>query len=131
MRIVAIMLFLLFPAVAAAQSPNMQGVDMGKMMQAMQEMQQCMVKVDQGELRKLEQETKEKEAEFRALCEKGERDKAQEEAIKFSKKMMANPALVQMKECGEITKDFVPEGAMEEQDETFDPSKDHVCDDMN
>ena len=131
MRIVAIMLFLLFPGVAAAQNPNMQDVDMGKMMQAVQEMQQCMVKVDQRELRKLEQETKEMEAEFRALCGQGERDKAQKEAIRFSKKMMMNPTLMQMKECGEITKGFVPEGAMEEQDETFDSSKDHVCDDMN
>jgi hypothetical protein len=128
---IGMMLFLLFPVVAAAQNPNMQNIDMEKMMQAVQEMQQCMAKVDQGELKKLEQETEEMEAEFRTLCEQGKRDKAQNEAIKFSKKLMTNPTLMQMKECAEITKGFVPEGAMEGDDEIFDPSKDHVCDDMN
>jgi len=130
MRIIVILLFLMLPVIAAAQNPNMQDIDMEKMMQAMQEMQQCMTRVDQGELRKLEKETEGMEAELRSLCEQGKRDKAQEEAITFSKKMIKNPTLIQMKECGEIIKDFVPEGTMEE-DEIFDPSKGHVCDDMN
>lgn len=131
MRIITILLFLLFPVVAAAQNPNMQNVDVEKMMQKMQEMQQCMAKVDQDELRKLQQEAREMEAEFRVLCKQGERDKVQKEAIKFSKKMMTNPAMKKMKECGEITKGLVPEGAKEDKDEYFDPSKGHVCDDMN
>ena len=126
------LLCVLFPVAAAAQNqnPNMQGMDMGKLMQAMEEMQQCMAKVDQEELRKLEAEGEEMERELRKLCEQGNRDKAQKEAIKYSKKMMKNPALVQMKECTEITKGLMPEGSMpEEEDFGFDPSRDgHVCD---
>lgn len=132
MKSIVMLLCLLFPVAAAAQNPNMQGVDMQKLMQAMQEMQQCMAKVDKEELRKLEQESDEMEMELRKLCEEGKRDKAQDKAIKYSKKIMKNPALVQMKECGEITKGLMPEGSMPEQEEEFDfdPSKGHVCDDM-
>ena len=63
-----------------------------------------------------------------------QKKKAQKKAIAFSKEMMKNPALVQMKKCGEMTKGLVPEGSMpqmEEEDFGFDPSKGHVCDDMN
>ena len=130
MKIIVAVLCLLFPVAAVAQNPNMQGVDMGKMMQMMQEMQQCMEKVDQEELRKLEQESEEMEAELKALCEKGKRKKAQNKAIKYSKKMMKNPALVQMKKCGEITKGLVPEGSSPSKsfEDEFDFSNKHVCD---
>ena len=130
MKSIAILLFMLFPVVAAAQDQN----DMAKMMQALQEMQQCMAKVDQEELRKFEQESEKMETKLKTLCGQGNRDEAQNVAIKFGKKMMTNPALVQMKECGEMAQGFVPEGAMggaEGMDEIFDPSKSHVCDNMD
>lgn len=129
MRIFVTILCLLFPVTAAAQNPNMEGVDMGKMMQLMQEMQQCMAKVDQAELRKLEAESEKMSEELKALCEKGKRDKAQKKAIKYSKKMMKNPALVQMQKCGEITKGLIPQGAEQPSlQEEFDFSNKHVCD---
>lgn len=127
MKSIFIMLFVLFPVVAAAQNQN----DMGKMMQALQEMQQCMAKVDQEELRKVEQESEKMEANVRALCAQGKRDQAQNEAIKFGKKIMKNPTLIQMKVCGEKAKGFVPEGTIEGMDGTFDTSESHVCDNMN
>ena len=131
MKVLVTLLCLLFPVAAAAQSPNMQGVDMNKLMQAMQEMQECMAKVDQGELQKLEAEGEEFSREIEELCKQGKRDKAQKKAIKYSKQIMKNPALKQMKECGEITKGLMPEGSMPEQEEYgFDPSDGHVCDDM-
>lgn len=131
MRIIAIVLFVLFPIIAFAQSTNMQNMNAGNMGNMMQEMQKCMSKVDQEEIKKLEQETDRMEAKFRTLCEQGKKDEAQEEAIKFGKKMMNNSAMVQMKECSEIAKRFVPKGAMKDDDETFDPEKHHVCDDIN
>jgi protein tyrosine phosphatase (PTP) superfamily phosphohydrolase (DUF442 family) len=127
MKSFIIMLFMLFPVVATAQNQN----DMGKMMQALQEMQQCMAQVDQEELRKFEQESEKMEANVRALCAQGKRDQAQNEAIKFGEKMMTNPTLIQMKECGEKAKGLVPEGTIEGRDDAFDPSESHVCDNIN
>ncbi len=130
MKIIVTVLCLLFPVAAVAQSPNMQGMDMGKFMQAMQEMQQCMAKVDRAELEKLEGKGEEFSREIKELCDQGKRDKAQKKAIKYSKEMMENPALKQMRKCTEITKDLMPEGS-EGADESFDydPEKDgHVCD---
>lgn len=129
-KIIVIALCFLFPVAVAAQNqnPNMQGKDMEKLMQAMQ---QCMEKVDQEELRKLEEEGEKFEREIRELCAQGKRDKAQKQAIRYSKMMKKNPTLIQMKECGEIAKGLMPEGSMPEQEEfDFDPSKEHVCDDM-
>jgi len=131
MKSIVIILFILFPVIATAQNQNMQSIDTEKMMQALQEMQQCMTKVDQEELRKFGQESEKMEARLQALCNRGDRDKAQNEAIKFSKKMMTNPTLIQMKECSEMAKGFVPQGTMEGMDEPFDPSKKHVCDNIN
>jgi hypothetical protein len=101
------------------------------MIQAIQKMQQCMATIDQGELKKLEQKAEEIDTELRDLCGQGERGQAQAEAVKFSKKMKHNPVLIQMNECSEITKGFVPEGTMKKRGELFDPSNGHVCDGMD
>ncbi|SEA80155.1 hypothetical protein SAMN05660420_03233 [Desulfuromusa kysingii] len=127
MKSIVILLFLLFPVVAAAQDQP----DMGKMMEALQEMQQCMATVDQEELRIFEQEAEEMEAMLQSLCQQGKRDQAQKEAIKFGKKTMKNPTLIKMQKCGEMAQGFVPEGAIEGMNDSFDPSKNHVCDDFD
>ena len=127
MKSLFIMLFILFPVVAVAQNQD----DMGKMMQALQEMQQCMAKVDQEELSKVGQESEKMEANIRALCTQGKRDQAQSEAIKFGKKMMKNPTLIQMKVCAEKAKGFVPEGTIDGMDGAFDTSGSHVCDNID
>lgn len=128
MRIFVTFLCLMFPVAAAAQNPGMNGGDMQKMMQLMQEMQQCMAKVDQGELEKLEEQSEKFTGELDALCKNGEREKAQKEAIAYSKKMMKNPALLQMKKCGEMTKGLVPDNSMGSFDDEFDFANKHVCD---
>lgn len=130
-KIAVSIVFIFIAFVPAAQGQNFNEADMQNIMQAMQKVQECMAKVDQEELRKLEEEGEKFDKEVRELCEQGKRDKAQKMAIKFSKKVMKNPALIQMKECGEITKGLMPEGSMPEEEEyEFDPSKGHVCDDM-
>jgi hypothetical protein len=128
MKTIVTILFLLLPVAASAQNQDMNGVDMGQMMMLMQEMQECMAKVDQAELEALEQRSEEMDAEITALCEQGKRDEAQKKAIAYGKEMMKNPALKQMKECGEITKDLVPEESMSSMEDDFDFSDGHVCD---
>jgi hypothetical protein len=128
MKRIVIILFLMLPVAAIAQNQGMNGVDMGKMMQLMQEMQQCMAKVDQAELETLEQQSEKFGEEIEALCENGKRKKAQKKAIAYGKKVMKNPALVQMRKCGEITKGLMPDDSMSSFDDDFDFSNHHVCD---
>jgi len=80
--------------------------DMEKMMAGMQEMQVCMSKIDMASLKPIQQESLKIKEKLINLCKQGKRDKAQEIAVDFSKKMMNMPALQQMKEC---TKDFKSE----------------------
>ncbi len=127
MKIIVTILFLMFPVIATAQNQAMNGGDMGQMMQLIQEMQQCMAKVDQAELEALEKQSEEMGAELEALCNNGKRKKAQKKAVAYGKKLMKNPALVQMKKCGELTKGFLPEDAPSFDDD-FDFSDRHVCD---
>ena len=55
--------------------------------------------------------------------------KHQKKAIAYSKEMLKNPSLVQMKECSEMTKGLVPEGESSSLEDEFDFSNRHVCDD--
>ncbi len=125
MKIFVTILCLMFPVAATAQN---QGMNMGDMQKMMQEMQQCMAKVDKAELEALEEQSEEMGRELETLCGKGERKKAQKRAIAYSKKMMKSPALVQMKKCSEITKGMMPGNAMPSFEDEFDFSNRHVCD---
>ena len=130
MKIIISILFLLIPIVSVAQDrpPVINPADMQNMMQLMEKMQECMAKVDQSELEVLEKQSEELGAELESLCKQGKRKKAQNKAITFSKEMMNNQALKQMKKCGEITKGLVPEGATKSFEDEFDFSNRHVCD---
>ena len=128
MSIVCVMI----ASISNAQTQGFSEADMQNMMQVMQKMQECMAKVDQAALDELDQKSKEIDAELKTLCEKGKRDKAQKKAIAYSKEMLKNPALKQMRECGEMVKGMVPEGTMPSMAEDFDYSEDkgHVCDNL-
>lgn len=128
MKVVVIVLFLMVPVVATAQNQSINGGDMGKMMQLVQEMQQCMEKVDQAELKELEKQSEKLGEELETLCKNGERKKAQKEAVAYGKKLMKNPALVQMKKCGEITKGLLPANSTPSFEDEYDFSDRHVCD---
>jgi len=129
-KIVAGVLFAVIAYASAVQGQGMSQGDVQNMMQAMQQMQECMAQIDQSELAALEQQGEEMDAEIKALCAQGKRDEAQEQAIAYSRKMMKNPALQQMKKCGEITKGLVPEGSGPSVKQEFDPSRGHVCDEQ-
>ncbi len=129
MKIIIVCLLLMFPVVASAQNPPANGMDMGKMMQLAQEMQQCMAKINQTEIESFQKELEMLENELEILCKQGKRDEAQKKAIAYGKKIMSTPAFKQMQKCGEITKGFMPENSMQDSiEDNFDFSNRHVCD---
>lgn len=129
-KIAASIIVVTIAFVSAAQGQGMNEADMKNVMQVMQKMQECMAQVDQSAIKELEERTNEMEAEIKALCEQGEEKKAEKKAIAFSKEMLKNPSLVQMKKCGEMTKGILPEGTMPSMDNEFDYSEGNVCDDL-
>lgn len=130
MKTAIIMLLLFFPVTALAQ--NFQGMnetDMQKMMQQMQKVQQCMENVDQSEMKDFEQRAQKTDAEIKALCAKGKRDKAQKEAIQFSKEVAKIKAIQEIKKCTEMMQGA--QGVLSTMpyiDKDTDYSKHHVCD---
>ena len=127
MRLSASVLLLLMPMVSVAQNyQGMSEADMQNTMQQMQKMQSCMSNVDQESLKALEQRSYQIEAEVKSLCASGKRDEAQETAISMGKEMMSNPAMQEMKKCGEMMQGMVPQMAFMDQDKDF--SDKHVCD---
>ncbi len=129
MKLILTIILIIIPYSAIAQNDDMQGADMQKMMQGMQKMQECMANVDQAELQNMESEAEEFSAEIQALCDQGKRSKAQKKAIKYSKKIMKNPAMKQMQKCGEMANEFIPAHLQESTvEEEFDFSNKHVCD---
>jgi len=78
------------------------------MMVQMQKMQDCMQKIDRNEITAAEQLAKKLAAKVKALCDQGERDQAQEEAITFSKKLAKTPALQELRRCSEMATGAAP-----------------------
>ena len=136
MKKLVISMLSLLPAVALAQNPygqypmGMDQADMQGMMQQMQKAQACMEKIDQSELQALETRAKKFEAEMRSLCASGDRAKAQEKAMTYSKEIMNHAAVQEARRCGEMMqgamKGMMPD--MSVMDEEKDYTSMHVCD---
>ncbi len=63
-----------------------------------------------------------------SLCSQGQRDKAQNMAISYGRKMASDPTLKQMQKCGEMAQGALP---MMGEVNTYDEEKyasTHVCD---
>lgn len=132
MKIIISTCVLILSIAVSAQGQNMGEVDIQKMGQAMQEIMQCMSKIDQADLMALEEKSEQFDREMEELCSQGKRNKAQKKAVTYGKEIKKNPTLKQMMECGEINKKYgIPQGEDEASimDSDFDFSKDHVCDD--
>lgn len=118
-------ILLLIPASALAQDfRNMSESDMAAMMQQVQQMQSCIAKVDQGELKALEKRSQQLSGEVKSLCADGSRDQAQAKALSFGKDVARSPAMKTMTECGEMLKDVMPKLPFAD----ADSSDQHVCD---
>jgi competence protein ComGC len=123
MRMSAVILLLLMSTLAVAKNyPGMSESDMQKI----QKMQSCMEKVDQQQLKALEQRQNQFDAEMKSLCGRGERDEAQKKAIMYEKEVMKNTAIQAMKKCSEIGKGMMPNMPVMGQHE--EDTGEHVCD---
>jgi hypothetical protein len=128
-------LFLLFglPLTSFAQQPPGFSQDqMAKMMQQAEKMQSCMSQIDQAAMQAYEKRAEKMGAEMKALCAAGQRDAAMEKAMEFGKDIAANPALAQMRKCGEGMRQAVP-GLMPEASHGHDDTAGnrHPCDSFN
>ena len=129
MRKLILMLVLsVVPTLVLAQSNSGMSEDMMKMLEQAQKAQACMQNIDTSELDRLEQEGNKMEAEIEALCAKGKRDQAQDQAIAYSKEMMALPAMQQMRECSEMMRGMLPEMPFDNFEEEF--KNKNICDEM-
>jgi len=127
-KLILVLVLGVAPAFALAQSKSGMSEDMMKMLEQAQKAQACMQSIDTSELDRLEQEGNKMEAEIKALCNSGKRDQAQDQAIAFSKEMMALPAMQEMRECSEMMRGMIPEMPFDNFEEEFKGK--NICDEM-
>lgn len=129
MKGAVILIALLLPVAALAQTPQtMNQGNMQDMMQVMQKVQECMASIDQAKLQELQVKSEKMTQDIESLCSRGQRDKAQDMAISFGRKMASDPTLKQMQKCGEMAQGALP---MMGEVNTYDEEKyasTHVCD---
>ena len=129
MKTAFIMVVLLAPAFALAQNPGtMNQGNMQNMMQAMQQVQECMAGIDEAKLQELQVKSEKMSREIDSLCSQGKRDQAQKTAISFGKEIASDSTLKQMQKCGEMAQGGLPiMGNVETYDEKEYANR-HVCD---
>jgi hypothetical protein len=125
---IALFLLLLPTTLFAQNYGNMNKGDMQKMMQVMQQVQECMSNIDQTKLNELQARSEQATQNIDALCAQGKRDKAQKQAMAFGKKITSDPTVQQMRTCGKMAEGAVPmTGMVETYDEKTYANR-HVCD---
>ena len=123
-----ILMLVFVPAFVMAQSNSGMSEDMMKMMEQAQKAQACMQDIDTSEFDRLEQEGNKMEAEIKALCVSGKRDQAQDQAIAYSREMMAMPAMQKMRECSELMRGMLPKMPFDNFEEEF--KNKNICDEI-
>ncbi|WP_316366549.1 hypothetical protein [Candidatus Thiodiazotropha sp. CDECU1] len=121
---------LIFFSQITPAAPGMSEQQMQQMQQRMLQAQECFNKLDKSKFDELEAKGKKMEAEIKALCKAGKRDKAMSTAMKYGQEMHNDPQLKAMRKCGEHM-----QGMMDNMPGSFSPptseEKDgHICDDM-
>jgi hypothetical protein len=109
-------------SISAQQYPDMSmgnQAEMKIMMAVMQKMQACMQKIDKKELKILENKGKVFEKEIQVLCNKGEREQAQQKTKETFQAMMKDPITIKLKKCTDIMQDISSEISINDS---------HVCD---
>ena len=127
-RLTTFTLLSLFAFAAHAQNPaGMSDADIGKMMEGMQAMHECMAKLDQAALEQFGKEGEQMNAEVKALCTEGKRDEAQAKAMEYGKKVADDPTMKAMAECGRQMQNAMPQ--MQSSAPTPEELQNrHVCD---
>lgn len=114
-------------SVQAANMSSMEGMNMQQMMAQMQKMQQCLLKVDEAELRHYESRVSKLEVELRALCQAGDREQAQEKAIAFGKEITSSKAFKTIESC---TKDMQINAFMPKVPDFDNLGDRHICNEL-
>ncbi len=125
------LLSLALMGVAPTQAQAPDPAQMQRMMEGVQAMQQCLARIDEKTLRRLEQRGEQMEREIDSLCAAGKRDEAQRRAIAMGVEFMNDPAARQMNACAKQAQELVPSMASATSPPFADPdarSAGHVCD---
>lgn len=126
-RFAALIPLLLLPVAASGIQPAGGGErDVPGTMQRIQQFQACIEQLDQSALAAIDRRSMTVDAEIRALCARGERDKAQEKAAAWAREAEAAPVVREMIRCGEIMKDRIPDFPSMGLEEEY--AGRHVCD---
>lgn len=104
------------------------GINMHQMAAQMQKMQQCLMQVDESELRRYENKINKLQPELKQLCKVGKRDEAQKKAIVFGKEVAASDAIKVVQEC---TKNMQLNAFMPTLPDFDNLGDRHVCDEIN
>ena len=113
---------------ASAQNMSgMEGMNMQQMMAQMQKMQQCLMQVDEAELRDYESRINKLEPELKSLCQSGKRDEAQQIAIKFGKEIASSNAVKTIQAC---TKNMQANAFMPALPDFDNLGDRHICDEL-
>ena len=127
MKIATIIFLLLTPILGIAQNfQDMTQEDMQKMMQQMQQAQACIQKVDQNELKALEQRSNQFQAEVKSLCDDGKRNEAQQKALAFGQEIVEDSTVQAVRKCSEMVTVGMPEMPYKDPEKYL--AEHHVCD---
>ncbi len=126
-RILLLTLLAMSPVITQAGN-GMSDDQAQKMMDQAKKMQKCMADIDQGRLKALSTKAKGMQQKIRELCTAGERDRAQDVAIKYGKEISDAPVMKEMKKCTEMAKGMTQMPMMSELQKDY--ANGHVCDNM-
>jgi len=142
-RLVVLVVLVMTPHLVAAQAPNeAQLREIMKKMQNMEKpsdaqmeaiigqaagMQACMQEADPAAIQALSHDGEAAMNEVQDLCAAGQRDKAQDHAIEFSKRVAASPELKLVAKCSKGMSGLLPQMAALSQQQP-DSAQSHVCD---
>ena len=102
-------------------------IDMDAMVSKAGEVQECMSKVDQDELARLQKEAEAVQEEIRGLCADNKRKKAQSRAIKFGQQLEQEQVVKEVQACTGLADQAIPQMAWTKLDES-EQVRQHVCD---
>jgi len=106
MKKLAMGLILVIPMTSSAQNyMEMNQADLEKMLQQVDQIQSCLEKIDQSQLKALDTRTQKMEAEVQSLCASGKRDAAQAKAIAYGNEIRNDSTMRMLAECGGMMED--------------------------
>lgn len=119
--------------ILAVSSPVTQANDYQQMMEGMMQFQSCMTEtVDASYLEKMEAESKKTNKQLSQLCNAGKRQEAQEFALDYANKMLAEPNFKAMQACVTQVGTAIPDTVDQENMFNLEELENsHICDELD